>query len=151
MRKQQRVAGRYTLKLKYIIVKSTGLFCCCSKNDLNFSQSVLLQAPIVHKLFKLLEFSGFHYSTACCSKNKSHTGLTSEVVHEAGLSSNDPLGSCLTEDGDVVLWPLTKWCQSTAQLGRCCVDIPIGEPAVLTQNHLQGETGEEEKWMVTFC
>lgn len=34
--------------------------------------------------------------------------LTSKVVHEAGLGSNDPLGSCLAEDGDVVLWMLAK-------------------------------------------
>lgn len=34
--------------------------------------------------------------------------LTSEVIHEAGLGSNDPLGSCLAEDGDVAFWTLAE-------------------------------------------
>lgn len=81
-----------------------------------------------------------------CIYTHRHAGLTWEVVHEAGLGSNDPLGSGLTEDGDAVFRPLTQRCQTTAQLGRCCEDFLIGEPEVLTQNHLQGERGEW--WLV---
>ena len=35
-------------------------------------------------------------------------GLTAEVVHEAGLGRDDPLGSGLAEDGDVVFGPLPQ-------------------------------------------
>lgn len=64
-------------------------------------------------------------------------GLTAEVVHEAGLGGDDPLGSRLTEDGDVVFGMLAQRRQPPAQLGGCCEDLLIGEPVVLTQNQLK--------------
>lgn len=64
--------------------------------------------------------------------------LTSKVIHEAGLGGNDPLGSRLAEDGDVVFWALAERRQATAQLTRRFEDVLIGEPTVLTQDHLQG-------------
>lgn len=64
--------------------------------------------------------------------------LTSEVIHEAGLGRNDPLGSRLAEDGDVVLWTLAECGQTAAQLASCFEDVLVGEPTVLTQDHLQG-------------
>lgn len=66
------------------------------------------------------------------------TPLTSKVIHEAGLGSNDPLGSRLAEDGDVVLWMLAERSQTAAQLTRCFEDVLVGEPTVLSQDHLQG-------------
>ncbi len=43
-----------------------------------------------------------------CRYTHRNTGLTSEVAHEAGLRSDDPLSSRLTEDGNVVSWLLTQ-------------------------------------------
>lgn len=64
--------------------------------------------------------------------------LTSKIIHEAGLGGNDPLGSRLAEDGDVVLGMLAQCSQTAAQLTRCLEDVLVGEPTVLTQDHLQG-------------
>lgn len=80
-------------------------------------------------------------------------GLTAEVVHEAGLGCDDPLSSCLTENGDVVLGLLLEWGQPTAQLSCCCEDLLIGEPVVLAQDQLQRRRrrAASPKQVTTVC
>lgn len=74
--------------------------------------------------------------------------LTSEVIHEAGLGSNDPLGSRLTEDGNVVFWTLAEHRQAAGQLTRRFEDVLVGEPAVLTQDHLQGAENQSGAFLI---
>lgn len=84
----------------------------------------------------LVHLNSLHTNAESCAA--SFALLTSEVKHEAGLSGNDPLGSRLAEDGDVVLRTLAECCQTAAQLKRRLEDVIIGEPTVLTKDHLQG-------------
>lgn len=120
----------------YTLLSIIWLHCSVYNTDLKiFSQAVHIFCPPPFEYF--------------CVHTHRHAGLTWEVVQKAGLGSNDPLGSCLAEDSDGVFWPLTKWCQTTAQLGRRCEDLLIGEPAVLTQNHLQGERWVRERSRVS--
>lgn len=78
------------------------------------------------------------------SKFSEKPGLTWEVICETSQGRNEPLCSCLTEDGDVGFRPLPQRRQTTAQLGGCRQGVLVGEPAVLTKNYLQ-ECWEEGK------
>lgn len=62
--------------------------------------------------------------------------LTWEVASEAGLCSDHPLGSGLTEDGHGAFGLLTQRCQPAAQTTDERVNLLIGQPTVLPQNQL---------------
>lgn len=65
---------------------------------------------------------------------------TLEVVHEARLRSDHPLGPGLTEDGDVGLGLLTQCLQAISKIESANEDIFIGEPIVASENNLIKQT-----------
>lgn len=64
--------------------------------------------------------------------------LTWEVPSEAGLGSDHPLCSGLTEDGHGAFRLQPQGCQSTAKLTDQGVHILIGQPPILPQDQLEG-------------
>lgn len=62
---------------------------------------------------------------------------TWEIVHKAGLCCEDPLGSGLTEDGNVALRPLAQSCQTAAKTLCCLVCFLIRQPVIVPKNNLQ--------------
>lgn len=57
--------------------------------------------------------------------------LTWKIVHEAGLCCNEPLGSGLTEDGDVTLRLLAESRQTAAKTLGCVVSFLVGQPVIV--------------------
>lgn len=63
--------------------------------------------------------------------------LTWEIPPEAGLSSDHPLCSGFTEDGDGAFGLLPQRCQPAAKLVHYRLHLIVGQPCILPQDQLQ--------------
>lgn len=66
--------------------------------------------------------------------------LTWEIAPEACLGSDHPFCSGFTKDCNTAFGLLTQSCQSTAKLTGYRVHVIVGEPSILPQDQLAGES-----------